>query len=498
MRQHCQSSFPRIRLMVGLCLAFIFACEPFAARAQDVKAQLAEKPFTIPSLGLSIHLPEGAIIESSRLEGLRTSVIVRPPETKAQWVIQLHNSVSSDTGLTLESVMNSIVDQHKQRRVARDPKTGRDLESYISTIGKTDDLRLGDIPARRVYLGIANDPAEPVTGYTVLQTGAGRFVIIQLVCPFEAFENGVKHLYEMAVASATIRDPEESGSDRAAAILAGDAFLRSINASDFESCFDPEPVFYRVYRPATTGSASDAEEIAWQRIQMRLGQLGELSPSKRKETWSTEEREFGYVVRADARTFLEGTLLDSEGVFFLSRDRAAERWTIRNVVTRQGAAGQQHLTLTVVRRDRRMTVLTDQSGQPPSTVEYDLPEQGYISKVESYFLPRFAVVKNTAANFAFYNYDTSLGKVVLRRESFSSPQSGAWEQATLHTEDSAAPMLTTLDAQGRIIRQRLGQGQFMEPIDQDRLKSLWEHKELPTPPEHERERPRPPKRQPNR
>lgn len=445
------------------------------------RPDLAERPFSIPSLGLSLHLPQDSVIESSRIEGMKTSIIVRPPEAKAAWVMQIHNSASSDTSLTLGAVVDSIIAQHQNRRIARDPASGRNVGSYVRAFDRVNDLHLGEIPAQRVYFDTPSEPSEPVTGYTVMQTGPGRFVIIQLDCPRERFETGIRHLYEMVAASVTARDTTEVNVDRAAAIRAASALLESAAAEDLEACLDEEPVFYRVYRAAPTGSSSDAEELAWQRIHMRLGQLGELNPRKGKEHWSTEEREFGYLVRADARSLMGGALLDSEGVFFLSRDRAQERWTIRNVVRR--GEQTQHLTLTVVRRDRRMTVLTDETGQPPKTLEYNLPEQGYVSKVETYLLPRLVALKNMPANLAFYTYDAGLGKVALRRETFALANAAAstWEQQTRFTEDVTIPVVTSLDPRGRILRQQLSDGQIMEPIEQERLKRLWEGKSLPLP-----------------
>ncbi len=470
--------------------AIVFAlCLPAAAsaRPEPVEAtgspgpkrpEIAERAFSIPSLGLSVHLPEGAIVESSRLEGLRTSMVIRPPEAGVDWVMQIHNSASSDTSLTLTAVLDSIIEQQQNRTVARDARTGQSLGTFGRAFDRVNDLRLGGTPAQRVYIENTSSGEGAIIGYTVAQTAPGRFVIFQLDCPKPRFESGIRHLFETVVASAAFRDPAELGADRAAAVLAGDGFLKSLSTTDLEAALDEEPIFYRIYRPAPSGSSSDAEEVAWQRVQMRLGQLGELNPRKAKDSWSTEEREFGYLVRSDARSFVDGTLLDSEGIFFLSRDRLNERSTIRNVVTR--GRDSQQLTLTIVRRDRRMSVLTDQTGQPPRTVEYDLPKDGYLSRVELYLLPRLVTAANFPAAMGFYIYDTSLGKVTLRRESFAS-DGGAWTQSTLFTEDITTPIVTTLDRQGRIIRQQLTNGQIMEPIEQDRLKRLWDSKQLPTP-----------------
>lgn len=449
-----------------------------AQGAESEPRLISQQAVSFQNLGLSIHLPEDSLIQSTSMEGMRSSIVVRPPEGAANWVIQLHNSLSSDPDLSPTTVIDDIIQQWRRTRLAKDACTGDEVGSYVRVFGRMDDLVIGDAPARRVYLDVPSEPAVPVTGFTVIQTGPSRFVIAQLDSPRQAFDGGARHLYETVVASARFVDQSAAASDRAALVLAGDAFIQSTNAEDLEACLAEAPEYFRVYRPSPTGVASDAEEVAWQRIQLRLGQLGELSPEKSKDGWGSDEREFGYLARVDARSFVQGSILDSEGIFYLSRDRLRERWSIRNVVSK--GESRQFLTLTAVRRDRRMTILTEQSGQAPRQLDYDLPEQGYLSKVELYVLPRLIARREAALALGFYVYDPALGKLTLRREIFSrtegptsDPASGGWRQETFYSEDALSPAVALLDPVGRILRQDMGEGKISEPIEQARLQQIW-------------------------
>src|SRR5690606_20677331 len=186
-----------------------------------------------------------------------------------------------------------------------------------------DQLTIGEQGAGRFYCETPLIRPNIVTGYTVFRQSAGTFIIFQLDCVSEVFPKA-KQTYETIVASATFENSEAARVERATAILSGKAFLASISNEDIEAVLLDEPVYQRLYKPAPTGLPSDAEELGWQRMQIRIGQRGELDPRKPKNQWTSADREFGYLVKTEGQIFNQGMEFEIQAVYFLDRERINE------------------------------------------------------------------------------------------------------------------------------------------------------------------------------
>lgn len=453
----------------------------------EIPTELTQEPYAIPALGMSIYLPSSALVDLSRLEGGRTTVLVRPETEPASWVIQIHSSISSDHELTLGQAVDNLVDQRRQARVGQDARGNE--RSLVRAFDRQEDLVIGGVPSQRVFLDVPGGPDAPVSGFTVFHNGPGQFVIVQLDCTRAVFSR-IRHIYELMTATVDFRDPAELGADRAAALLAGEALMRKVASADLDAALDDAPTFFRIYRPAPGGAAGDAEEIGYQRVQIRRGTSGELGPKRRapradrnasdsKEKAPIEkpdpDEQRGYIVRVEARTLAMGVVVDTISTFFLDESRESELWSITMVIRR--GKDREEWTETGIRREQRLTVKTTRSGDEPTAADYALP-RGYIARVETYLLPRLTVRAQTPGLFGFYSYESQLSKMSLRRDEFAQDEAGVWTQSTLLTENSR-PMITTLDKTGRIVRRVMPDGQIMEPIDPARLRQIWADKKLP-------------------
>ena len=403
------------------------------------------------------------------------------------WMMTVTEALSDDSSLTAKGVLDNLVykiqgtrpvhDRSKTTHTRNHPVVGTAFEE----VDRIDNLKVSGQTGSRCYLKDHSDSSAPVTGLTVFSRGGGKFLIFKLLGSPAEFEDQRK-LYETIVATMELRDPAEMQAETLSLILAGDAFLSSVNNSDIESVLDDEPVFYRLYDPARSGSPEDATEVAYQRVVMKEGQYGELSPEKPRSRWTPSEREYGYVVRVDARTLINDQVIDSQAIFFLSKDRTHESWSVTNVV-RQGEA-LAHWELTGIRRDERLTVKTVEAAGQPTVADYVLPKKGYISRVELYLLPRLLALKGagegsaSAFDLGFYNYDPALGKITLRRDSFTSTEAGGWICESRPTEN-ADSQKTWYDDQGDITKRIMVGGRVMEPVAQSRLRKIWENKKLP-------------------
>ena len=438
-----------------------------------VPTELTSEPYEIPSLGMSVYLPAGSLVDLSRIEGGRTTVVVRPEGDNPRWSIQIQNSISSDTSLTAARSIQAIIEQRQKARRGRDDK-GKEF-SLVRAFDRSKDLLVADLPVERVYMDVPLDASAPTSGYTLFHVGPGQFVIVQLECAPDIFPR-VREIYELMVATTSFRDATELNADRAATVLAGEAFFKGLTNADYDAVLDEEPIFYRLYKPAASGAPSDAEEMGYQRVTMRRGFAGELTPKTPKEKWSEADKQKGIVVRSDARALTEGAVVDTISIFFLSEDRVDELWSITMVI-RRGSEREQW-TETGVRREDRLSVRTTRTGGEPTSAEWSPLPRGYLSRAETYLLPRLAVTKATPGTFGFYVYESSLGKMSLRRDTFQQDAQGRWSVTSVPQENSR-PTTTELDSGGRIITRNLPGQQVMEPIEQARLRRIWADKQLP-------------------
>lgn len=467
-----------LALLLGLTPNALCA-EP-AENPAPVPATLAQEPYSIPNLGLTVLPPEGSVIDVSRLEGGRTTVVISSPGPGQSYVFQIIHSVSADRSLELSTSMKNIIDQRRSFHTGRD-KRGRTI-STVRVFDVDENLLIGQHPAQRAYLDVPADTSVPVTGYTVFHTGPGQFVLFQMDCPVALFPK-VRALYELMVASAQFKDPEELGAERAAALLAGNALLQRFNAEDFRGVLDAEPTYYRLYRPNPTGDSAHDDEVGYQRVRIIAGVAGDMEPEKPEGRRTSADQQPGYIARIEARALSAGAVVDSVSLSFLSADRETELWSITMVV-RKGTSSEQWVE-TGIRRDDRLTVKTTRQGQEPTTSDWSPLPESYLSRVESYLLPRLAAKAQMAGVFGFYTYDSNLAKMTLRRETFGpagAPSTGGRSPAFIMTSlasENSKPTTTELDESGRIIKRIHADGQIMEPIEQPALKRLWADKKLP-------------------
>nr|AQQ74908.1 hypothetical protein [uncultured bacterium] len=469
------------------------AADPAPAPAPaDAMVPLAEHPYDAPALGISIYLPEDSVVTAQAIS-VGTGRLQVQPRGK-EWLLQVYNQRSTNKNLTLTEVLDSIIKQRQNAEAKAqgefgkiiDPKTRKPVVSQ--PFERTESLTVNGVEAARVYMGFRHLQGRAArdlttTGYTVFRSGPGEFLIAQIDTPDTEFERS-RRVYETILATVTFRDMSAIQADRAAAILTGTQLLSSVTADDLESLLDADgPLFFRIYEPSPTQAAQDDTEVAWQRVEVRKGQLGELSLRKKPVDWSPTEREFGFLATVTgAYVSIDGDEIRMEARYFLSFDRERETWFVQNLVHQ--AAGPDRKTpqdlnveQTVVRQGKRLTVSVVQSSGAPRVTEFDLPEDGYISKVELMLLPRIVAARNLSGIFGFYAYDSRLDQVVLRRDIFDRTELGNWSVRSRDAEN-ARESLAKYDNTGRLLTQALPEGRVVEPIDPQRLLRLWRDKGL--------------------
>ena len=441
--------------------------------------ELSGMPTDLDTLGVRLYLPLNAAAQTTILPGGKTKTVVTP--TDESWVIQVFSSISGNKALTSEEALTAVVEQRK-RQLELAPAGNRPSESLVREVDRLTTLELGGNPSARsyVYLLAPSERAVPVTGYTIINPGPGRFLIMQLDCSSDVFDRA-RVVYETVCAAAEFPAAEDLDTKRSAAIMAGREFLSTITSEDLDRALEPKPQYIRIFVPSPTKSPGDAREVGYQKIEIRKGQLGELDPSRERSSWSVSERETGYLVRVDARMLQDQWVFDSRAIFFLSLDRQRESWAI--LVEQKTGASVSKSTQTLVRSATRLEVRTERPGLPPEAKGYDLPEDQYISAVERYMLPRIVAHKiepplPAYLDLAFYCFDTTRAVVTLRREIFDRAEAGHWVCETMPGEGQPT-WTSNYTSDGAMMSRLIPPLQVMEPSTAERIRALWKDKQLP-------------------
>lgn len=471
-------------------VALAAALAPGAARAQNQPTKLAPapsagaialhpEPFVFPGLGLTISLPEGGLVETTTA-GPNESFTVRPENQS--WLLSFEERRSRDLNLMPNAIADELIagfEASKQRTRTGGADRRGAAETEAKVLDRQPSLVLGGVPASRFYITMPDDESRVIHAYTVFRAEPGRFVLARMQC-LEAELPKARLIYETVIASAVFRDPVAAATERAAAIMSGEALRAALTAEQFDQSLMPEPEWRRLYRPASTEASADAREVAYQKVEIRRGARGDLTPERPRERWNATEQQEGYIVRVVARYLDGGRIIDSESVFYATlalSERDEEAWTVR--IRIKDGDQEAVWTETGARFDKRLSVRVQAEGQLPTETTWTIPEQGYITQVESFMLPRLLAQSRTPLVFAFYCYNSTSGKMELRRDVLSPADGGGWVLRTRLTEGTAERE-SLLTETGDLIHTRTADGVVMEPIEIDRLHGLWKSKGLPT------------------
>lgn len=445
--------------------------------AAPARVSLAQQPYEIRSLGMTVRLPNGASLDATNVGGVEASFTVTPKD--ATWIMRMHSPRSKDSALTPAGVADGLWDEIKSSSVGRDPATGRvDPRASAAIVDRLDDLVINGAEASRFYARVPRaDRAVFITGYTIFSIAPGRFVIFQIDCLEPEFDR-VRPMYEAVVATVRFKDISELAADRASGVIAGQRLLDHFNGDDLFSLLPEGQRFYRLYRPGGTDLEGDDTEVAYQAVELHRGQRGELDPSRPRSRWRQADREPGILASVKAR-FLDGDrVVDSESIFFLTPDRRSEAWSIRMAIKR--GRDSAVYTETGARTGGQIDVNIVQPGQPPIAKSWKTPTEGYLSQVETLLLPVMLVEVGADLEYAFYAYQPQRTDVLLRRDTLKrSDRPNEWIIETRPNEDALTDR-SIVDADGALVRKFLANGVVMESIRPQELARIWRSKGLPT------------------
>ncbi len=462
--------------------------------------ELADEPFHLDTVGLTVRLPVGVIAQSATEQN---GVLLAPPLGKGKWTIQIDTRQTSNKEATITEAADQAIAALQTAYGTVDRDRTVVTQTYAELLDRSKGLIVNNSPAERFYMSLPANPGEggddkdrEVRGFTFFKPTATTFVIFELRCPMSEYRKA-RHIYETTLATASFEDASAVAMARGAAIVAGARLFESLTPADYIEAMGVKPgqdegpeIAYRLFKPASSGADQDAEELGYRFVKFWRGKRGELDPDKPRSQYSRAEQQEGFLARIRGRILTPVGTGDTEGIYFMTPDRAEEAWSVRTVVRGDDGRGQKDAVLasateTGARSGHTISVVVDEKGQPSKTIQPVLQERGkgYVSQVEAYLLPQILMLKKAPGDYGFYAYQSQSGTVSLRRDTLSqdAKAAGAWTIETVFREGAGgSPQKSVYTEDGRLVRTVLEDGRVWEPIDGETLLQLWKKKGLPT------------------
>lgn len=448
------------------------AARPSSQPMAGVRLEAA--PTRIDSLDLTFFLPEGSVAETTSF-GANAEMGVELPDGLGVLVIKGQRSNTPD--LTVELVTDSMIEQLYLSRGKQDQATGR-FSTSVTLIDRTS-LRLSGLSGERFYVrvpGVDGSP-EVFRGVTVFRTEPGRFLFFDLMTESINYE-AARRIYETVVGTIEVTDRDALAARRSAAVENLRAVMTTLNPEELRSLAEQNAERWeRLYTPARSGDEMDATEHGYRRVRVRPGVRGEVSGTPERH-WTASDRAPGLIVQLDAMAIEPRLRVDTRAVYFVSDGFKEEAWTVK-MALRQGDITTES-SVSGARSGTSMTIQLKQDKAAPTVTRPVIQGEGYVSQALTYLIAPLLVSRAKAGEFAAYAYNPGTNIISLRWDTVEQPadKPGLWIVRS-RADDNTPATTHTFNGQGRLIRSELHNGRIWEPIELDRLVTLWKRKGMP-------------------
>ncbi len=473
-----RSTNPLMFVLLALSATMSFAQTKHTTPAVAPSTNLTEleiDPISLDSIGLTINLPKDAQAETVRV-GKSTSTGISLPGGLGTIII--NEQRTNDTNLTSTAAAISIRDKLMNTPGAM-------------MIDEQHDLRVGIWTGHRFYIRSPSKGRAGINTYrgvTIFGHKPNTFLIFDFTLSgSESQFNHARVLYETSIATMNLQEMTTQKLKRAAGFSSTNALLDQITLDDYAEVLTGKnnERWERLYTPTNSGDEMDATEHGYRRVKSWSGYKGELG-TKDKSKWSTEDRKLGYLLQIDSMAMDSGLRIDSRALFYMSIDGLEETWTIRMTLKSDGNSSideqsySKDSVITGARKGGKLVITTVEGNNTPTVISPFIPENGYITQVQSYLMGALIAHKQLQGDFASYSYNPVTNSVTIRWDISEQPASspGLWSVTSKNAPDSP-PTTTHFDAHGDLMRVRLTNGRIWEPIELERLLSLWKRKGLP-------------------
>ena len=468
---------PLVVLFINILMASSLHAQPVFDPPNPDAVQLDPTPIQIEGLGLSIRPPAGHELSTNTRGGLITSSIRLPGDLGAVG-LQLRSDAAEPSLLEIEAqIIENLLGLPEDTE-------GLTIDTQVTTdqgdlLGRSPIINSPSRMIRPFYFSLKEGNKPVRRGVAIIPLTASEHAMVTLITRPSAFDEA-RQIFEIMLASIEIADIDSVDQRRGNAIDAGVSVLGSLGRADYDAILSDIPEqFERIYRPAPGGAEQDEVEVGYRRIRAWIGPQTDITTREPDPDRSPSESD-GYLLRIDGLVFLDdGQRADSRSIYYLSRDRTKEAWTVEMAVRDTRGSKPEIWTEIGARSGKSMTVQISSGGKASHTARPLIEGAGYVSRLESYLLPQLLIRAEKPGEYAFYAYDQTAEANRIRFVSLDRPEDrpGTWLVTTrrLNEQTDAA----TYNQFGRLIRSESSDGLIKRPIEFRRLYQLWDSKDLP-------------------
>ena len=445
----------------------IAAASPVANGSLD-KVELETTAHDFESLGLKIQLPKGSLVAKDSV-GNAISWMVADERDPARWLFRLQAVTSSDPQSDTESQMQN----HLQSLKAAGSEFTLLIDRPTKICGQ---------PARFFWLSTPTGEVRAISGWFMLQTGIGNFIVFSILTTEKDFEYAELAL-DRAVGTIELRDMSGVQKERAERLQLGAQVLKTFTPARLKSVADGKKRLFRSWRETPEGDV----ELAWVSIEITQAPRGLADPSANTKNLTDKAKEPGFLVSIDSRSIdSDGlTLTSSRNLYWVAWDLGSEIWSLRsvpqipgpkNIFSQTGA----RLRISSETPGNDLAVLTSAQGGSEEQLSWTIPTTAYLAQALSFtlceMLPRDASTPNY---FALWCFDPGSGKISQRtcKWNADAAHAGQW---ILETQTSLDGPTTrdVIDAQGHLVLRSESNGVRMAPTTLVEVERLWKAKGL--------------------
>ena len=430
--------------------------------------QLETAAYDFESLGFKINLPKGSLVAKDSVNNA-ISWMVADERNPTRWLFRVQAVKSNDPQSDTESQMRNHLQSFKA--------AGNEF-----TLLSDRPTKICGLPARFFWLSTPTGDIRAISGWFILQTGIGEFMVFSILTTEKDFAYA-EAVIDTAVVTIDIRDMSAVQKERADRLQAGADFLKSITPERLKTIADGKKRLYRSWVETPEGDV----EQGWVSIEIKAGPRGMTDPSADSKTYTESAKEQGFLISIDSRS-IEGdglNLTNARCRYWLAWDLASEAWSVRSVPQIPGPKNifsqtgvRLRVSSTIAGTD--LAVLTSAQGMESEPLSWTIPSTSYLPHPLSFIFGEIVQRQaDTPHHFALWSFDPNTGKISQRTFKWRADAAhpGHWLLET-QTSFDAPPSTDEIDAQGHLVLRSFTNGTRMGPTTLAEIERLWKAKGL--------------------
>jgi len=431
---------------------------------------LEARAAAIESLGMTLHLPKGAVFARD-MQSATPAFVLDDQQDPPRYRCRLSILVPSELDATCES----LVSDHLHAMQDRGQKP---------TILANELLPCGERDGRLFYASVRLDETTTaITGWYLVQMAPSQFLVCSVVSSSLDFPP-VRTTLRDFFASWDFADRDALAVRQVERLKAGSELLERIDPARLRAAASPTARWFRIHRLDADGRPA---EIGYMTLSSRPGLRGEVDPSRDPQRFAGIDRDEGLLTEIQSRTVLsikDGAFTDTAARFWTAWDRQSESWSA--IATDRIGKKARSFAETGLRPPPTaaqplpvLHVMTTSARIPDGTeLEWEPDPRYYLSQGELWHLGRLLPRDGSfTGEFGMAAYDGRLAQLPIRQDRWS-PDGKRWMLESQPGRDKPVER-SWFDADGLLVKRVEADGTTTELSTQDDIKARWKAAGLP-------------------